>query len=94
MSSKEILCKLKIRLLDAAVSIIFILNQKKPPGSPRGSRNSHVNQKREELDFMKIRRSKLIQRMHKFEIKIKKSKESIFNTNKREEYTPLDFRKI
>jgi hypothetical protein len=32
--------------------------------------------------------------MHKFEIKIKKSKESIFNTNKREEYTPLDFRKI
>jgi hypothetical protein len=41
-------------------------------------------QKREEytpLDFMKIWRSKLIQRIHKFGIKIRKSKESVFNTN-------------
>jgi hypothetical protein len=42
------------------------------------------NQKREEyipLDFMKIQRSRLIQRIHKFGIKIRKSKESVFNTD-------------
>jgi hypothetical protein len=41
-------------------------------------------QKRDEytpLDFMKIWRSRLIQRIHEFRIKIRKSKESIFNTN-------------
>jgi hypothetical protein len=30
---------------------------------------------------MKIWRSRLIERIHKFRIKIRKSKESIFNTN-------------
>jgi hypothetical protein len=49
-----------------------------------GLKISHVNPKKEEftlLTFMKIPRSRLIQRIHKFIIKIRKSKESIFNTN-------------
>jgi Na+-translocating ferredoxin:NAD+ oxidoreductase RnfC subunit len=56
-------------------------------------------QKREEytpLDFTKISRSRLIQKIHKFGIKIRKSKESIFNTNTINKYinSELKIRKI
>jgi hypothetical protein len=67
------------------LSIIFILSVK---------RSHHIRredleiltliQKREEytpLDFVNTRRSRLIQRIHKFGITIRKSKEFIFNTN-------------
>jgi hypothetical protein len=45
---------------------------------------------------MKIRRFRLIQIIHKVRIKIRKSKESIFNTNTINEYTnsELKIRKI
>jgi Na+-translocating ferredoxin:NAD+ oxidoreductase RnfC subunit len=61
----------------------------------RGSRNFHVKQKREEytpLDFMKIERSRLISRIHKFGIKIRKSKEFIFNTNTINKYINLELK--
>jgi hypothetical protein len=53
------------------------------------------NQKREEytsLDFMKIRRSRLIQRIHKFGIKIRKYKESVFNTNTINKYINSEYK--
>jgi hypothetical protein len=45
---------------------------------------------------MKISRSRLIQRIHKFGIRIRKSKESIFNTNTINKYinSELKIRKI
>jgi hypothetical protein len=48
------------------------------------------------LDFMKILRYRLIQRIHKFRIKIRESKESIFNTNTINKYinSELKIRKI
>jgi hypothetical protein len=49
-----------------------------------GLQISTLIQKREKytpLDFMKIWRSRLIQRIHKFGIKIRKSKEYVFNTD-------------
>jgi Na+-translocating ferredoxin:NAD+ oxidoreductase RnfC subunit len=48
------------------------------------------------LDFMKIWRSRLIQRIHKFGIKIRKSKEFVFNTNTINKYinSELKIRKI
>jgi hypothetical protein len=41
---------------------------------------------------MKIRRSRLIQSIHKFGIKIRKSKESIFNTNTINKYISSEFK--
>jgi hypothetical protein len=54
------------------------------------------NQEYASVDFMKIWRSILIQRIHKFGIKIRKSKESIFNTNTINKYinSELKIRKI
>jgi hypothetical protein len=48
------------------------------------------------LDFIKIRRSRLIQRIHKFGIKISKFKEYVFNTNTINKYinSELKIRKI
>jgi hypothetical protein len=73
---------------------------KKPPRSLRGFINSHVNLKKEKnIHRWILWRSEglgLIQRIHKFRIKIRKSKESIFNTNTINRYinSELKIRKI
>jgi Na+-translocating ferredoxin:NAD+ oxidoreductase RnfC subunit len=81
-------------------SIIFILSVKRSHHVRReGIEIPTLIQKREEytpLDFMKIWRSRLIQRIHKFGIKIRKSKEFVFNTNTINKYinSELKIRKI
>jgi hypothetical protein len=44
------------------------------------------------LDFIKISRSILIQKIHKFGIKIRKSKEYTFNTNTINKYIKFEIK--